>query len=54
LKNQYSSATSLNNNGNNVWKTAIVVVGLGLLVGIFGTVLYLVGQNSVKNNRCKC
>ena len=51
-ENQEQYSTTNNNNG--IWKTAVVVVGFGLLVGIFGTVLYLVGQNSVKNNRCKC
>ena len=51
-ENQERYFTTTNN--NNVWKTAGLVffgiVGLGCFAGI----VYLIGQNSVKNNRCKC
>ncbi|KKL54582.1 hypothetical protein LCGC14_2263950, partial [marine sediment metagenome] len=44
------------NNNNNVYKTACIVVSFGLLVGCFGGILYLLGQNSGKSkySRCKC
>ncbi len=56
-KNHYSSATSLNNNGNNVWKM-MGLIGIGILGGIgIGCaigVIYLLGQNSGRRNSCKC
>ena len=47
---QYSTS----NNNNSVYKTAFYVIGLGLLVGVFGAVFYLVGQNSKYNSNCRC
>lgn len=53
-KNQYSLATTTStNDNNNIWKTAIVVIGFGLMVGCFGGIFYLIGQNSVKYTKCK-
>ncbi len=53
-KTQYSLTTTTNNNG--IWKTAIIVIGFGLLAGCFGGIAYLIGQNSRRDryNRCKC
>lgn len=51
LEQRQYSTSNYNNNNNGVYKTVYLVVGFGLLVGIFGAVLYLVGQNSVKR-RC--
>ena len=48
-RRQYSTS----NNNNSVYKTAFYVVGLGLLVGVFGAVFYLVGQNS-RYNKSRC